>query len=456
MLASWAIWLLASGCAPMSAPLGFQTPDIRAPNPYPDTRQPAPGALREPDSRVIPAQAEVPATAPVEVDDFVRLAMEHHPRISKARFAIDAANGKHIQAGLYPNPVLLLTGNEILDRTGRSGIWTPYFAQEIVRGNKLSLSQAVAAREVDQATLALLGERYAVAAAVRGAFFEALVLQDRVSILDRLVTLTEEVVRSGRAAKIAPLDLLPLEVEREKFRADAESARRELPAAYRRLAAAAGDPTLAFGPLRGSLDAVPQYELDRVRELVLASHPDLRTAKVGVERAQAAARRAEADARPNYTLETGYTYQGQNRSNDWNVGFAMPLPVWNKNQGNIRAAKAELGAAIQEVSRVEYELSERVATSFRVYAAGNERAARYRNDVLPRAKKAVELTIEAVKLGQFNNLKVLVVERAVAEAALEHNKSLAEAWKSAAELSGMLLEEAWPPAPRPEVAPPPR
>jgi cobalt-zinc-cadmium efflux system outer membrane protein len=458
-----AFWLLACGCAPVSAPLGFRHAEPVAV--YPHLRaQPVHSATKHrPDSHVVQAQAEIPTAppAPVEVDDFVRLALERHPRLSKAQFAIDAASGKYVQAGLYPNPVLAITGDELSDRTGPAGIWTaPYLTQEIVRAKKLSLAQAVAAAEVDQATLALLAERYAVAAAVRAAFFEALVLQDRVAILDGLAKLADEVVRTGRDQlankQISQLDLLQLEVEREKLHADFESARRELPAAYRRLAATAGDPALSVGPVRGALDAVPQYNLDRVRDAVLASHPELRVAQVGVERARAAARRAEADATPNFSLSAGYMYQGQNRSNDWAVGFSTPLPVWNRNQGNIRTAKAELGAAIQDVSRVETDLAEKVAAAFRGYAAGAERAARYRAEVLPRAKEALELSRKAVKIGQFTNLNVLQAQRVLADAALEQNKSLADAWKSAAELSGLLLEEAWPPAPGPEVAPPPR
>jgi cobalt-zinc-cadmium efflux system outer membrane protein len=394
----------------------------------------------------------------------VRIALERHPRLAKAQFAIDAANGRYVQAGLYPNPVLQITGDEISDRTGPAGIWTaPYLTQEIVRGKKLSLSQAVAAAEVDQATLALLAERYAVVANVRGAFFEALVLQERVAILDRLAQLSDEVARAGRDQlankQISELDLVQLEVIREKYRADAESARRELPPTYRRLAAAAGDPATPVAAVTGALDTIPQYDLDRIREIVLASHPDLRVASVGVEHARAAARRAEAEAISNVSLSAGYTYQGQNRSNDWAVGFSMPLPLWNRQQGNIRAANAELGAAIQDVGRVENELSERLANTFRVYAAGAERAGRYRVAVLPRARQAAELSLKAVKLGQFNNLKMLEAQRALAEAALEENKSLADAWKSAAELSGLLLEESWPPRPAPpgpEVAPPPR
>jgi cobalt-zinc-cadmium efflux system outer membrane protein len=112
--------------------------------------------------KVIPAAQAEPAVLPVQpgLDDLVALAVARNPRLAKATFAIDAARGRHIQAGLYPNPDLALNWDEIGDRTGHGGIVTlPKLSQTLVTGRKLSLAQAVAATEIDQATLALMGER---------------------------------------------------------------------------------------------------------------------------------------------------------------------------------------------------------------------------------------------------------------------------------------------------------
>jgi len=244
--------------------------------------------------------------------------------------------------------------------------------------------------------------------------------------------------------QIARLDLLQLEVERERFRAEAEAAERELPAVRRKLAAAVGDPRLAVGEVNGSFEFVPAYDPDSTRDAVLATHPDVRGAKLGVERAQAALQRAKAEPIPNVSVYTGYVRQYEFKSNDFTVGFSAPIPVWNRNQGNIRTAQADLGAAKFEVARVENDLADRIATAFRVYASSQRRAERYRLEILPRADETHDLSLKAFKGGQFEYLRVIQAQRAVAEARLEYNKSLGEAWKAAAELSGLLLEESWP------------
>jgi cobalt-zinc-cadmium efflux system outer membrane protein len=390
-----------------------------------------------------------PAPGPVQVDELVQLAVGRNPRLGKATFAIDAAQGKYVQAGLYPNPVLAVIGDELGDRQGPVGIITaPQVTQEIVTGRKLSLSQAVAAKEVDQSTLSLLRERYGVVGSVRAAFYDLYALERRIAVLDELTKLAGEAVKNGQtlldAKQIARLDLVQLEVELARFRSQAEAARRELPGTRRRLAALVGDPRLPVGTATGPFEDVPLYDPDRTLDTVLATHPEVRSARVGVERAQAAIRRAEVEPIPNLTLSTGYTYQGQNKSNDWLLGVSAPIPVWNRNQGNIRAAKAELGMAVQEVGRVENDLAERVATALRAYSAALKLAEQYRTEILPKAEETYKLSLEAFKGGQFEYLRVIQAQRAVAEARLEYNRALGEAWRSAAELSALLLEEWWP------------
>ncbi|MCE9566948.1 MAG: TolC family protein [Planctomycetes bacterium] len=401
---------------------------------------------------VQPASAEnlpaLPATVPTVVDEFVRLAVTQNPRLARATIAIDAAQGHQIQAGLYPNPDLAITWDEIGDRTGNGILYAPKITQTIVTGKKLQLSQLVATRAVDQATLELIAERYAVVGLVRAGFYETLALQQRIEILAELSKLAEDAAKSGSTLfenkRIARLDLIQLEVERERFRAERDAAGKELPAAYRRLAAATGNNSLSVDTVAGSLDGLPVYDLEQVRAAVFATHPELRSAKVAVDRAQAAVRRAEVEPIPNVSVYAAFIRQYENKSYDGAAGVSMPIPVWNWNQGNIRTAKAELGMAVQNVGKVENELALRVATMFQTYAAARERAERFRREILPRAEETYKLSLEAFKGGQFEYLRVIAAQRAIAEARLELNKSLSEAWKSAAELSGMLLEEAWP------------
>ncbi|MFO0798459.1 MAG: TolC family protein [Gemmataceae bacterium] len=438
---------LAAGCA---TPEPWRPTPIPAPPPLsalprdPATIQPVSHETTEAQA---PPAAAVPAV--FGLDDLVRFAIDRNPRVARAAIAVDAAQGRYVQVGLYPNPELALAWDEIGDRTGPGGIVTaPRVTQPIVTGRKLTLAQAVAGREVDQAALDVLAERFAVIGSVRSEFYDAYALQQRREILAELVRLAEQGVEQGKALlaaeRVARLDLVQLEVELERYRAEARAVERELPAAYQRLAAAAGDPRLPVGRLTGPFDAPPAYDLDAAREVLLAYHPQARSARVGVERAQAAIRAAEAQVIPNVALTGAYIRQYENKSHDGAVGLSAPIPVWNRNQGNVRAARAELGMAVQNVGRVENDLADRLAAAFRGYAAARARAENYRTRIVPRAEETYKLSMEAFRGGQFEYLRVIQAQRAVAEARLELNRSLGEAWRAAGEISGLLLEEAWP------------
>lgn len=402
-----------------------------------------------PKPRQVPSVADAQPT--VTLNDLIQLGLERNPRLAQVGFSIDSARGKALQAGLYPNPTVSATFDELGDRQGPGGINTiPLVSQEIVTAGKLRLSRSAANREVDQATLNLVSQRYMLLAGVRQSYFEVLMLQRRIEILDDLVKLAEQSVENTRklleAKEVARLDLVQLEVDLERFRAEREATVCELPSAFRRLAAVVGVHSLPTARLAGSLDApLPDYHLDRAQHFVLSEHPELRSAQVGVERAQVLLRRAQVEPIPNVTVGAGYVRQNQNRSDDWTIGVSVPVPLWNRNQGNIIAAQAQVSEAVQEVGRVENDLVERLATAFRDYAAAQQRAERYRTAILPRARETYELSLKAYKGGQFEYLRVLEAQRSVAQANLEYVRALGEAWKAAGAISGLTLEDHWPP-----------
>jgi len=390
--------------------------------------------------------------------DLMQIALERNPRLAQAGFAIDAARGRALQAGLYPNPTVSATFDELGDVQGPGGVNTlPLVSQEFVTAGKLKLNRSAATREVDQAVLNLMTQRYVLFGNIRQSYFEVLTLQRRIEILDQLVKLADESVENTRkllkANQVARLDLLQLEVDLERYRAEREATARELPGAFRRLAAVAGVPGLPSTRLGGTLDVpLPDYDLDRAQQFVLSEHPEVQAAKVGVERAQLLLKRAQVDPIPNVTVGAGYVRQNQNKSDDWTIGVSVPIPVWNRNQGNILAAQAQLSEAIQEVGQVGNDLVERLANAFRDFAAARERAARYRTAILPRAQETYALSLKAYQGGQFEYLRVLEAQRAMAQANLEYLRAQGDSWRAASAISALLLEEHWPGAFVPDCA----
>lgn len=407
------------------------------------------------------SEADAANVTEMRLDALVALALEQNPRLAKVSYAVESARGKAWQAGLYPNPTVSLMWDELFDKTGRSGVnQLPNINQEIVTARKLRISQAAAMREVDQASWAVMAERYSLLSDIRVAYYDALALQRRVDLLGEMVKLAEKSVAQTQhlleAKQVARLDLIQLEVEAERLRAELESSQRELPSAYKRLAATVGVNQLAIRKVDGDLSAgLPDYDLDRTQSYVLAVHPQLQIAQWGVQRAQLLVKRAQVEPIPNLGIDTGYVRQNQNRSDDFRIGVSASIPLWNRNQGNIHAAEADLCQAMQEIGRVENDLTDRVSTAMRDYAAARRRAERYRDAILPRAQETYQLSLQAYQGGQFEYLRVLEAQRAVAQANLEYVRALGDAWKAAAMISGLAIEDQWPPAPSADLKPVP-
>lgn len=401
------------------------------------------------------ALSQTPAA--MSLDDLVGLSLRNHPKLQQAEHAVEAARGKAVQARLYPNPTFMFTGDEIGDRTGPSGLLSPAITQEIVVPRKRSLEIAAACREIDRSTWLTAAQRMQSITLVRQAYFDLLATQARAELQDTLVKFAEQSVNKidklFAAGKVNKIDRLQLEVDLERYRAEADGAHLEKPAAFRRLAAVVGVPNLPMTAINGTIESpLPQYELEATKLIVVEAHPEILAAQIAVGKARLALERARVEPKPNFTVGTNYVWQGQNRSHDFGVSVAFPLAVWNRNQGNIMAARAMLGDAERDVCRVETELVDRLATAFRDYINARTKVERYRDAVIPRAKELYQLAAQAEIAGQLGSLEVLTAQRALAQTRVEYVKSLGEAWKAAAVIAGLTLEESWPNAP---VQPPP-
>lgn len=407
-----------------------------------------PEGIQPPSGTGIVASQEVKES--LGLPDLLRISLERNPELRQADFQVQAAAGRAVQAGLYPNPTVSAEGSELGNRNGPGGFITaPLVSQEVVTGGKLRLSRQVGEREADQARWQVVSQRFALYTAVRRGYFDVLAAQRRSEIYSELVRLaskateTTETLVKGRQA--APLDLIQMRVEMNRFRAELDAARQERIAAWRRLAAAMGAPDLPDAPVKGALESPwPDYDFDLAARHLVECHPDIRVARVGVTRAQLALRRARVEPIPNVMFGAGYERDNVDHQDQWAFRASLPIPLFNRNQGNVQAASAEVGRAAADVERVQNVLVGRLATAFGQYTAARERADRYRTSVLPDAQEAYQLALAAFKGGQFEYLRVLQAQRAVAETNLEYVRALTELWLAGSDIAGLLLEEDWP------------
>jgi cobalt-zinc-cadmium efflux system outer membrane protein len=401
-----------------------------------------------------PARAQAPpaavAGAPLSLADLERLALERNPTLPQARAAARAAAGRLRQAGLYPNP---LVGYELEDlNTREPGRHKNFFWLQvpIVLGGKLAKSEALASTDRAIADTTVEVQRLRVLATVRLLYYEALGLA-------RLVAMREELLANARAAVETTEELFNvgqadrpdiLEVQNEASRAALElvRTRNQQARVWRALAAAVGRPDLPPAPLAGSLDdPPPPMDPQAVMARVLRESPEVRIARTGLERARAALERVRAERIPNMFVRTKMGYNAERFERGGDVGFeagvevGIPLPLFDRQQGNLAAAEADLEHARREVERLELELRTQLGVALRSYEDARAEVEQYRDEVVPRAEEAVGLYRRGFEQMTAAYPQVLIAQRSLFQARAEYVQALVELWRSAAVLDGMLL-----------------
>jgi cobalt-zinc-cadmium efflux system outer membrane protein len=412
---------------------------------------PTPGANPEP----LPS----PIGQPLELSDLQSLAMANSPLIKQAAADVEAARGAMIQAGAYPNPNIGFEGDAIGQGNAPTESVTPgqlggFVEQTIKTKGKLRLARAAAEEDLRNAEYALRRTQLDVMTQVRGGYIAVLAARENMRVALAFARFNEEVyriqvgqLRGGEVAAYEPLQFRALAVQ---ARATLAQARHRHVSAWKQLAAAMGVPGLPPAPLAGSLDMpVPAYRYDDAAPRVLARHTDVLTARATLERARYNLRLAQVTPCPDIdvrvVVQKDYTGDPHNVMTGVQVGG--PVPVWNRNQGNILQAEAQLVRASEEEHRVRDDLARQLADAFERYNLNRELLSPYRGTVLPDLVRVLNGVFERylaqnVKTaGEITFLDISTAQQNLATAVTAYLQALAAQWQAIVDIGGLLQTE---------------
>ncbi|MBO0862280.1 MAG: TolC family protein [Chloracidobacterium sp.] len=398
------------------------------------------------------------ATDPaLRLEDLERMAMRNNPTVAQAEAAIRAAEGRRVQAGLMPNPIVGYAGEELSARAFDQKSEHYIFAeQEIPLGGKLKKSRDIFVKEREQAQAQAAAQRHRVLNAVRMLYYEALGAQQLVEVRGELaklasnaVNVTGELFNTGAADRP---DMLEIQVEARRVRLDLVMAENERDQLWQQIAAVVGDPFLKPTRLIGDLEEdLPALEQERVLETLLRESPDVIRAQVGIEKAKASLTRAKAEPAPNLFLRGGVGYSnelletfppqppGRKSGPEAFAEVGVRIPLFNRNQGGIAQAAAELDFAEREARRVELTLRARTAAVFRAYQNAMTVATEYQEQIIPHAQQAYELYLTSFKQMAAAYPQVLIAQRTFFQARAEYIHALVDVWQNATKLQGFML-----------------
>jgi len=404
-----------------------------------------------------PPTSRTPTEAFLTLADLEQLALQNNPTLTQAAAIIEASNGKALQAGLCPNPMVGYQGEQIGIEGTAGELQGAFIQQEIVTAGKLRLSRAKYQQEAVMAEIQALAQQYRVLNGVRVDFWDVLTAQQQVVLRANLLRIAEdaewttaELLNVGQANQS---DLLQAQIEVRRARVELQKAKARHQGHWTKLVAVVGRPDLSPMPLEArwdELSAAPDWD-QTLRDLLAAS-PELQLAQAEVVRDQITVQRERVEPIPNLTVRaaTGYNFETRNTIAEAQVGIR--LPIWDRNQGTIRQAQADLARAQANVARVELSLRSRFADATTRYKAARASVDDYRTETLPKAKEAYELLLDSFRKRRAAWPQVLVAARNFAELNVDYLEAQHDLRRAEVEIKGLLLVDGLtaPPGPTPQ------
>jgi len=382
-----------------------------------------------------------------------RIAAESNPTLHQAEAEIRASKARQQQAGLYPNPTVAYTGDEIRGGSVGGGKQGFFVQQTIVTAGKLARSRDVFSKETQLAEIEAQEQKIRVETSVKTAFLRVLAAQELLDVRRDLARIQQgfsdtqrQLANTGQADESEVLDS---EVDAQRLRISARIEENTLREEWRSLTALLGRPDLPLSTVAGDLEHNwPDLNEDQAVDTIATQSPANRIADASAARASAELVRTQREPIPDLQLRGGMEYNNEvldtaNHAKGWEgiAEVGLQIPIFNRNQGNIAAANASLDRANLEKQRVSLTLRDRAATAADQYANAKLVALEYREEMLPRAKKAYTLMVEKYGLMLAANPRVLESQRKLFDLQAEYIVALENVWTAGIALEGFLLTD---------------
>jgi len=388
----------------------------------------------------------------LSLDDLEQMGLANNPTLGQADAEVRAAQARERQAGLYPNPTVGYQGEQIRGGSFRGGEQGAFVAQDIVLGGKLGAAKKVAEQELKQTEAEREEQKLRTLNGIRLAYYQALAAQETVALRARLLKVAQDALQTSKqlfnVGQADQPDLLQAAVEADQADLVLTAAQENQQRVWKSLAAVVGRPDLPFSPLSGNLEDVPDVNPDEWLQKLLTESPAIKIARLGVARAQAQLARAQKEPIPDLLLRGGIEQNrelmepsGQPVGLQGFAEIGVQLPLFNRNQGNIQAAKAGIERAQLEADRVQLLLRERLSSPIQNYLTAKAAVDRYRNRMIPNAENAYKLYLEKYGTMTAAYPQVLIAQRTLFQLKTDYVAALESAWLNAISLKGFLLTD---------------
>ena len=394
-----------------------------------------------------PALGQAPGTSRITLDEAIQMALQHNHNLLAARTTIPQAEAEETTANLRPNPSLFAdweylplgspahqnpnlygghsTSDYLHDNT-EGDIGLSYLLE---RGKKRQ-HRLQAAKDITAQTRSLVTDNErGLTFSVASLFVSVQLAQSTIELAEKDLKSFQKTVELGELrfnkGAISEDDYLKIKLQLLQFETDyqqAELAKIQALSDLRQLLgyeSVSADYDVAgpfdYQPLNGNLE---DFQLK-----ALQNRPDLRAAQQGVTAARSQYELQRAIGKPDVTVQGNYSHV--NAINAATVYGSIPLPIFNRNQGEIARTRLAIIQAQEQEKATNGQALTDVRDAYGGLRVSDRIVQLYRSGYLEVAQKDRDIAEYAYQRGAVSLLDFLDAERNYRATQLAYRQALA-------------------------------
>lgn len=379
----------------------------------------------------------------ITIEDALAQAFTENPEFAAAQWNTGIAQGARTQAGLIPNPELSWS---IEDTRSESRITSIQVSQSIELGGKRGARIDVSERNQDAVAIDLERKKNTLRAEVIQAFYSALRAQEGLQLSTQSLDLASRGLQvvEGRvkAGKASPIEISRAQVQLSEIQLELNRARLNRSNAYKQLALITGATTPNFEHVEGDLERLPYLPSQGEMLARITDTADVRLASMQIRRAESSLELEKSQRIPDINVSIGSQYDEGLGERVNLLGLSMPIPLFNRNQGNVLAAARGADQASDLRNATELRLRAEAQQAFEQWESSRSEVDSISSKLLPTAQQAVEGAVRGFEMGKFAFIDVLDAQRTLVSMRSQYLNSLDEAisaWVSLEKIYGSQL-----------------
>lgn len=369
-----------------------------------------------------PVTIPPPQILRMSLEEAIGLFLRQNLDLLIVKYGIELSKGQQITARLFPNPVALmgLVSSPVQGRTlGNSGQVFPQVQQLFELAGKRGYRIESAEYGLHSAEAAFEDAVRQLSFAVKETYYRVQLARKRLVLAeenrDRFSRILEINTIRFRKGFIAEVDLIRIRLQFIDFHSqviqaiqEAQSARSDLRQLLRVSPASELDLTTELDYKRVDPDIV------KLRALAIDGRPDVRAKRFTLSRREADLRLAKAYRIPDVTVGAGYAVQGSHgpdNTNQMEFSLGVPLPLFNRNQGGIVQAEAEIQVAGADLGKTLNQVENQVDVAYRNLIESRRLVEAFLEGVLDDARSTIAIVERAYGRGGVTLLDLLDAAR---------------------------------------------